>query len=181
MIYECFYKFPDSRLVGLPWCNKIVEALHDWELDDLVNLLSNMIVIDPQGRMSARECWQGALELDCPTGRSTPKPTTSQRRDATTKIYADETIHRPSKKTSQATWLAVSITNSSKRRRSPNGDLGNIRRYPETFLDPASNPRRPLRSGSREASAKHPGHISGLGDLGVPLSHRVEPANSTWN
>ena len=49
--------------MGLPWCEQIIKALKDWDRDDLIELLStDMIVMDPVSRGSARECFTNHCE-----------------------------------------------------------------------------------------------------------------------
>ena len=62
---------------GLPWCQQIVDALHDWDSDDLLDLLSGMLVIEPTRRGSAEECLQRAWEVE---GPQTPKLVHYERR-----------------------------------------------------------------------------------------------------
>lgn len=86
---------------GLHWCQKIVNRLHDWDSDALVDFLSNaMLIIEPGSRLSARVCWEQALQLpwsrcDTPTpvscdssylskGRLSPKPLSSAREGVAT-------------------------------------------------------------------------------------------------
>lgn len=53
-----------NKDVGVPWCQKIVNLLHDWDSDALVDLLSNaMLVIEPGSRLCARACWEQALQV----------------------------------------------------------------------------------------------------------------------
>lgn len=74
VIFQYIYGLPDpGSSEGLSWCEKIVKRLDDWESDDLLNLLSSMVVIEPQIRNSARQCLKRALELDLPR-RSILKP-----------------------------------------------------------------------------------------------------------
>jgi serine/threonine protein kinase len=59
---------------GLPWCQKIIEALDGWDSDSLVEILSDMLVMDPKRRLSAEECLQRALELKAPSRSAAPTP-----------------------------------------------------------------------------------------------------------
>jgi serine/threonine protein kinase len=71
--YACGLPDPGSSM-GLPWCEKIISALDDWDSDRLVDLLSTMIVMDPKLRASARECLRRASQLRVPGRCLTPKP-----------------------------------------------------------------------------------------------------------
>ncbi|KAL8913493.1 MAG: hypothetical protein Q9171_001681 [Xanthocarpia ochracea] len=82
---------------GLPWCQKIVNLLQDWDSDALVDLLSSaMLVIEPGRRLCARACWEQALQVSrnrygtptpascdsnhLPSGRLSPTPLYCDRR-----------------------------------------------------------------------------------------------------
>lgn len=67
VVYKYAYgplpKFHKDK-VGLRWCQRIIKQLHDWDSDDLVDLLSSaMLIIEPESRLSARTCWEHALQL----------------------------------------------------------------------------------------------------------------------
>lgn len=68
MLYRSLWHlaFPTFRKgeAGLGWCRKIVDQLHCWHLDDLVDFLSiAMLIIKPKSRFPARKCWEEALKL----------------------------------------------------------------------------------------------------------------------
>ncbi|KAK3669998.1 Protein kinase protein rad53 [Recurvomyces mirabilis] len=64
VIYQYVYELPQQTSgSALSWCERIVEHLNDWESDELIDLLSEMIVMDPRRRLAARSCWQRALLL----------------------------------------------------------------------------------------------------------------------
>jgi len=146
VIFQYFHRLPaTSKPVGLRWCEKIVRELNDWESDALINLLLNMVVINPQGRMSARKCWEVSLELDRQSRCSTPKPMHSQRTVASPKIWAGHS--NPSEKAARATWHAVSIANSSKRQRSPDDDLTKHIRRPSLSIHVDRSPNARVAPG----------------------------------
>ncbi len=85
--------------VGLQWCQKIVNRLHDWDSDALVDLLSSaMLILEAGSRLGARACWEQALQIswnrcgtptrascdsnNLPSGRLSPTPLPCTR-DAT--------------------------------------------------------------------------------------------------
>ncbi len=73
--FEYAYGLPDrANDIGLPWCEKIIGALEDWDSDDLTVLLSTMIVMDPNMREPARKCLHRAAQLRAPGRSSTPTP-----------------------------------------------------------------------------------------------------------
>jgi serine/threonine protein kinase len=66
----------NNRDVGLRWCKKITKQVNDWDSDPLLDFLSTaMLVIEPDGRLPARECWEQALQLSAPSQSrcSTPR------------------------------------------------------------------------------------------------------------
>ncbi|KAL8654598.1 MAG: hypothetical protein Q9210_001411 [Variospora velana] len=81
--------------IGLPWCQKIVNLLHDWDSDPLVDLLSSaMLVIEPGSRLCARECWQQALQVPwdrcgTPTPASCDSNYLPSERLSPTPLYCD--------------------------------------------------------------------------------------------
>lgn len=51
VIFQYAYDLPYPGMgEGLPWCEKIISALNDWDADNLIDLLSTMIVMDPKSR-----------------------------------------------------------------------------------------------------------------------------------
>lgn len=71
--YACGLPHPGAG-IGLPWCQKIINALDDWDSDDLIGLLSTMIVMDPKLRDPAWKCLRRALLLPIPGRSLTPTP-----------------------------------------------------------------------------------------------------------
>ena len=55
---------------GQRWCQEIIDAVNDWEPDDLISLLVAMLVAAPGDRLSASECLKKAVELRIPNGRT---------------------------------------------------------------------------------------------------------------
>lgn len=53
----------DDGLEGLAWCKKIVMELNDWDSDCLIDILSTMIVMEPDLRDSAEICLHKTLEM----------------------------------------------------------------------------------------------------------------------
>ncbi|KAF2749609.1 kinase-like protein [Sporormia fimetaria CBS 119925] len=77
VIFEYACGLPDPGPgIGLPWCEKIISALDDWDSDGLVDLLSTIIVMDPNLRASAPECLRRTLQLRVPGRCLTPTPPT---------------------------------------------------------------------------------------------------------
>ena len=75
--FECAYDLPDhDEHAGRDWCQLLVDQVNDWDDNDLINLLSNaMVVMNPKSRGSARYCYQEALRLVASQERSlTPTP-----------------------------------------------------------------------------------------------------------
>lgn len=65
VIYQYAYSLPHPGSgSGLAWCMRIVEELNDWESDDLIDLLSNMVIVEARRRLSARACLERASQLD---------------------------------------------------------------------------------------------------------------------
>ena len=63
--FECAYDLPNSHgNRGRDWCEMLVDQVNDWESGDLIDLLSNaMIVMDPKLRLSAQNCYVKASQL----------------------------------------------------------------------------------------------------------------------
>ncbi|KAG9230392.1 kinase-like domain-containing protein [Amylocarpus encephaloides] len=58
---------------GLAWCKIIIKQVNDWDSDDLVDFLSTaMLIIKPDDRLPARECWEQALQLSAPSQSRCP-------------------------------------------------------------------------------------------------------------
>lgn len=75
VVCEFAYPIPYPGFgTGLRSCMRIVKWLNDREPDDLVNILSKMVVIAPERRLSAKDCLENALELNRSSRSSTPKP-----------------------------------------------------------------------------------------------------------
>lgn len=52
------------QAAGLMWCRQIIEKLKDCYSNDLLELLSTgMLVLNPERRLPAKECWERALRL----------------------------------------------------------------------------------------------------------------------
>ena len=65
VIYQYVYGLPrQTSGSALAWCKRLVEHLNDWESEELIDVLSEMIVMDPRQRLSARPCLNRALLLD---------------------------------------------------------------------------------------------------------------------
>lgn len=79
--FECAYDLPDcDEYRGRDWCELLVDQVNDWDDDDLIDLLSNdMIVMDPKSRGSARYCYQKVSRLLVTSQERslTPTPTIS--------------------------------------------------------------------------------------------------------
>lgn len=170
VIYQYVYGLP-QQISGsaLSWCEKIVEHLNDWESDELIDLLSEMVVMDPRWRLAARSCWERALLLDhtstptepsivyescCPLVVSEPHGDlghqTSDRE--TLKRLASETESRanpaaPAERGSLLSTLIYNLNEGSKRHRSPdpNTCAGLSKRTTATWQSPSqrdNNSRR---------------------------------------
>jgi serine/threonine protein kinase len=75
VIFEYAYGLPHPGSgAGLPWCGEIISALHDWDSDELIALLSSMIVMDPKLREPAWKCLDRASQLRVPGRSLTPTP-----------------------------------------------------------------------------------------------------------
>ncbi|KAK0973034.1 hypothetical protein LTR54_017427 [Friedmanniomyces endolithicus] len=65
VIYQYVYELPrQTSGSALAWCKRLVEHLNDWESEELIDVLSEMIVMDPRQRLAARPCLNRALLLD---------------------------------------------------------------------------------------------------------------------
>ncbi|KAK5144288.1 hypothetical protein LTR32_003758 [Rachicladosporium monterosium] len=63
--FEYVSGLPERRSgSALVWCRRIVKRLHDWDTDELIDLLSKMVVMDPRRRLSAKSCLARALSFD---------------------------------------------------------------------------------------------------------------------
>lgn len=50
--------------IGIRWCVKLTKKLNDWDPDGLVQIFSAaMLIISPERRLPARECWEQALQI----------------------------------------------------------------------------------------------------------------------
>ena len=76
--FACGLPSPGSGS-GRLWCKRLVKALQDWDRDNLIDLLSTMIVIEPGRRLPARECLALSLQLDCSSRQSVPIQATHGR------------------------------------------------------------------------------------------------------
>lgn len=63
---------------GIPWCRKIIEELDDWDSDGLTDILSDMLVMNPKSRDSAKICLRKALLLPLPDRSLTPTPASGE-------------------------------------------------------------------------------------------------------
>lgn len=80
VVFECAYDLPRCKSVGtLLWCEEIVKKLNKDLMkrpDDLKQLLSTtMVIIDPDLRCSAQDCYDRAWRLANPTDDRSPTPT----------------------------------------------------------------------------------------------------------
>lgn len=69
VIFRFVYGLPKcyDEHQGVPWCEKIIERLNDWDSDVLVDFLSSaMLILEPERRLSAKECWVQASLLLAP-------------------------------------------------------------------------------------------------------------------
>ncbi|KAL9584902.1 MAG: hypothetical protein Q9212_001836 [Teloschistes hypoglaucus] len=94
VIFEYAYGLPHPGSgIGLPWCEKIISALDDLDTDKLTDLLSTMIVMDPNLRAPARQCLPRALQLRVPGRCQTPTPAScSLRQGQAEDDYGSPTI-----------------------------------------------------------------------------------------
>ncbi|KAG4431789.1 hypothetical protein IFR05_012728 [Cadophora sp. M221] len=77
VVFEYAYgPLPKSSSIGLRWCEKIIRQVNDWDSDDLVDFLAAaMLIIEPDSRLPARECWKQALQLSAPSQSRCLTPT----------------------------------------------------------------------------------------------------------
>ncbi|KAK3114101.1 hypothetical protein LTR53_007919 [Teratosphaeriaceae sp. CCFEE 6253] len=65
VIYQYVYGLPQRGSgSALVWCKRLVQHLNDWESEELIDVLSRMIVMDPRRWIAARSCLNKALLLD---------------------------------------------------------------------------------------------------------------------
>ncbi|KAK0837771.1 hypothetical protein LTS02_017903 [Friedmanniomyces endolithicus] len=65
VIYQYVYGLPQQTSgSALSWCKRLVGHLIDWESEELIDVLSEMIVMDPHQRLAARACLNRALLLN---------------------------------------------------------------------------------------------------------------------
>jgi len=61
---------------GVGWCGRIISQLNDWDSDLLLDFLSTtMLIIEPKRRLSAKDCWEKALQLSNFSERRCSPPT----------------------------------------------------------------------------------------------------------
>ncbi|KAL9013439.1 MAG: hypothetical protein Q9173_001866 [Seirophora scorigena] len=140
---------------GLPWCQKIVDVLHDWDSDDLVDLLSSaMLIIEPGSRRCARACWDQALQISwnrCGTptaascdsnylasGRLSPIPLHCDRRGGATLTQGD--------RQSQHQGPFAEFANARKRSMQTSPSSLSARRKSKCYEKPVPTPSRPNTS-----------------------------------
>ncbi|KAF4618137.1 hypothetical protein G7Y89_g14970 [Cudoniella acicularis] len=82
VVLQCAYNLPKfyEEDQGMDWCKKIIRVVNDWDSDPLIDFLSTaMLVLRPERRHSARDCWTEALRLAATSESSTPTPTPNQQ------------------------------------------------------------------------------------------------------
>jgi serine/threonine protein kinase len=70
VVLQCAYHLPvaDDVTRGPSWCKKIMDQLAHCDPTPLTDLLStSMVIKEPRGRLSARDCWVQASQLSVPT------------------------------------------------------------------------------------------------------------------
>lgn len=77
---------------GLAWCEKLIDALNDWDSDGLTELLSSMLVIEPGSHESAGKCLSRAMRIPAPGRSSTPIPASSSLQQALSGNEDHETV-----------------------------------------------------------------------------------------
>lgn len=162
VVFQYFHGLPHPGSgAGLSWCEKIVKRFNNREPDDLIDILSSMVVIEPQSRKSSRQCLERALELDYPrpltpklrcfesfpplpsrTGSATPTEKLSTHEIDELRGRVNPAVARTS---SRITVRAVDQNhNFSKRQRSLHGN----RRRTKSFLRTDSVSSGPVPSGT---------------------------------
>ena len=79
VVFECAYDLPRGKAVGSRWCEAIIKKLNKdlkKRPDDLKQFLStNMVIMDPDLRGSAQDCYNRVLHLTDATEDRTQTPT----------------------------------------------------------------------------------------------------------
>lgn len=160
VIFQYAYGLPrPGSGKGLSWCRKIVKQLNDWDTDGLIDILSSMVVMDPQGRDSARKCLERALQLDRQTRSLTPTP--DSYRDEQPLVEAKQstvvqssTLDREVLRLLQSDALVRTSIYVEKRKRSPQRSAASSassgRRTKKTIA--ATSGKSPLYDESRSSS-----------------------------
>lgn len=66
VVFECAYGLParPRKCSDEEWCEIMVEKVNDWEDDELIDILSDgMIIVDPTMRYSTRDCHEAAQKI----------------------------------------------------------------------------------------------------------------------
>lgn len=146
-VFECAYGLPDGRgYQGRDWCELLVDQINDWENGDLIDLLSSaMIVMNPQLRLSARDCHMEASQLTIASQErcSTPTPASYIRNDnnsissgrLTAVPYRQSSQNERSTRRIRADALSPDTYSSTRKRStsstSPSGRLAKRHRHPQ--------------------------------------------------
>lgn len=151
LIFEYAYGLPHPGSgSGLSWCKKIVKNLNDWESDDLIDLLSSMVVIKSQWRSTARMCLETALQLNQTSRSSTPIP--KSHRDHQVPVEVNQravlehsTLDREVLRLLQSNVSASTLTYAEKRKRS-------TQRSAASSASSGRHAKKSIVAGSRKSS-----------------------------
>lgn len=145
VILEYLYGLPLSNSgVGLRWCQAVVNSLHKCQSNGLIDILLDMVVMDPRARKPARTCLDRALQLSYSRRPSTPKqtqpragsivPTEEFPNEELRKLRSGRLVTTSARDPSQATVKPARTRATSKRQRSSEEQSDQNRRNPAISL-----------------------------------------------
>lgn len=75
VIFQYGYGLPKPGYGGgVEWCEQIVRKLHDWESDDMIDILTgSMLVMKPKARASVSICLEQVMQIPIPSSYGQPK------------------------------------------------------------------------------------------------------------